>query len=85
MNNPQLKPWIEGLPEGTTHYSVGNPFNEHGTVFEVCVRAFKYDDDGTLLVWASDNEGEWPEWDLASRMFKKVPPIRPLYCILENE
>lgn len=77
---PEAVAWVKGLPEGTTHYSAGTPFNECGSAFDVVVRAFKYDDDGDLLVYRTDNDGEYGGWAKAESLFKVVPDTHHLHA-----
>lgn len=68
---------IKGLPEGTTHVSTARAFNKYGSCFIVHVFAFKYD-NGILKNFCTDNDGEYPEWRDASRLFNKIPEIEPV-------
>lgn len=86
VEEPELpETWVKGLPEGTTHYSAGTPFNECGSGFDVVVRAFKYGEEGDLLVYRTDNDGEYGGWAKPESLFKTVPEIYQLHALTATQ
>jgi hypothetical protein len=74
----QTEPWLEELPEGTTHISSAKLITTHGGLQTAKFYAFKYEDN-CLLVYTTDNDNEYPHWALADKQFKSIPKLHLIY------
>lgn len=69
---------LNGLPEGTTHVGCADVTIQSGGRVCIDLRAFKYDKDGTLKMYRTDNDNEYPQWWDAKFSFKELPSVYPV-------
>lgn len=65
---------IENLPVDTTHISKMKAVRRAGGMLQVSFYAFKYV-EGTLMVFYTDNDNEYPQWIPADSKFNRVPEL----------
>lgn len=65
---------IENLPVEATHISKMKAVRRASGILQVSFYAFKYV-EGTLMVFITDNDNEYPQWVPASHKFNRVPEL----------